>query len=635
MHGLNSKFIAALAVFFWLTTSTAFHVAEAAFVLSSDEFEDEFEDDLEDEVEDEIEDEFEDLIEDELEEEFEDAIEDEIEDEFEDSIEDELEDELEDSIQDEIEDEFEDSIEDELEDELEDSIEDEIEDEFEDAIEDELEESIEDEIEDEFEDSIEAEIEDEFEDEFEEFIEDDLEDEFEDFMEDEIEDEFEDAIEDEIEDEFDEEIDDELEDGFDDEFEDEIEDAFDEDREFDDEFDEEDFQDEFDEDLDEPGFSSSDLEDAEVEELLDSIAEKAAELAEDQIDLAMDTFTDEEGRLAFSDEWIVLATPEALLALEAEGYLINETEVLDALGYVIGSIEAPSSFDPAQVRLAGLEMISSPDVVIDRNVIYRPVAGATDAGAAGKPVFVSPRHAIGMIDSSINIAHPVFDEADISQAAFNPGAYELGEAHGTAIASVMVGRSSEFTGYAPGARLFNAAVFSEDPNGSEFSTVVAVTRAINWLLGQDIRIINMSLTGPHNAILERVVANACDDGATIIAAAGNAGPQAAPLYPAAYTCTIAVTAVDDANQPYYRAAQGAYIDFAGPGVRVRHAALSRFSEGGFSEGTGTSFAAAYVTSRVAGLATLDHVREQLQEISQDLGEPGKDPVFGYGLIRNQ
>jgi subtilisin family serine protease len=120
----------------------------------------------------------------------------------------------------------------------------------------------------------------------------------------------------------------------------------------------------------------------------------------------------------------------------------------------------------------------------------------------------------------------------------------------------------------------------------------------------------------------------------IVAAAGNGGPKAAPAYPAAYADVIAVTAVDRSKRAYRRAGRGEHIDLAAPGVQVWTAA----SISGGRPKTGTSFAAPFVTAAVSLLkaandnASSADILAALGRSAEDLGEPGKDPVFGWGLI---
>jgi hypothetical protein len=81
-------------------------------------------------------------------------------------------------------------------------------------------------------------------------------------------------------------------------------------------------------------------------------------------------------------------------------------------------------------------------------------------------------------------------------------------------------------------------------------------------------VINMSLAGPRNAILDRLIRDAVASGRTIVAAAGNGGPTAPPAYPAAVPGVIAVTAVDKNRQVYRLAQRGRHIAVSAYGVDV-------------------------------------------------------------------
>ena len=142
------------------------------------------------------------------------------------------------------------------------------------------------------------------------------------------------------------------------------------------------------------------------------------------------------------------------------------------------------------------------------------------------------------------------------------------------------------------------------------------------------RLVNVSLAGPYNKILDRGLAAAAERGMVVVAAAGNDGDAAPPRYPAAFDYAIAVTAVDAALEPYDRAPRGEHIDVAAPGVDVFVPA------GGYM--TGTSVAAPFVTAAIAadpeavGLGPLD-VRRHLLAAARDLGPAGRDATFGAGL----
>jgi hypothetical protein len=116
----------------------------------------------------------------------------------------------------------------------------------------------------------------------------------------------------------------------------------------------------------------------------------------------------------------------------------------------------------------------------------------------------------------------------------------------------------------------------------------------------------------------------------LVAAAGNRGPDGPPAYPAAIESAFAVTAVSSDGDVYRHANKGDYIDIAAPGID-----LPTVSPGITS---GTSLAAPFVTAAVArtvqmcGL-TAHEAEESLQINARDLGAPGRDAHFGWGLLQ--
>jgi subtilisin family serine protease len=143
----------------------------------------------------------------------------------------------------------------------------------------------------------------------------------------------------------------------------------------------------------------------------------------------------------------------------------------------------------------------------------------------------------------------------------------------------------------------------------------------------------MSLMGADNALLARATAAAVDRGVVVVAAAGNDGPSGPPSFPAAYAGVIGVGAVDRRGRAYGGGNRGAHVDFAAPGVEVWAAGPDR----GGAYWTGTSFAAPFVAAAAAWAihdgAARDAagVERALRAGAVDLGAPGRDPVFGWGL----
>ena len=88
-------------------------------------------------------------------------------------------------------------------------------------------------------------------------------------------------------------------------------------------------------------------------------------------------------------------------------------------------------------------------------------------------------------------------------------------------------------------------------------------------------VINMSMSGPADELLQKAIVDMSAGGVVFVAAAGNGGPSAPPSYPAAYEQVIAVTAVDKNLRGYIHANHGDYIDVAAPGVEHMDRAARR------------------------------------------------------------
>jgi subtilisin family serine protease len=159
--------------------------------------------------------------------------------------------------------------------------------------------------------------------------------------------------------------------------------------------------------------------------------------------------------------------------------------------------------------------------------------------------------------------------------------------------------------------------------------------AIGWLLGEQVPVVNISLVGPANRVLELVVKKAASKGLLLVAAVGNDGPAAPPLYPAAYPDVVAVTAVDARGKVIPEACRGPHVAFAAPGSDMAVAGLGR---GGFASARGTSFAAPLVAGMLAQTMPSPDITAArsavagLARTAVDAGAPGRDDVYGYGIV---
>ncbi len=282
-----------------------------------------------------------------------------------------------------------------------------------------------------------------------------------------------------------------------------------------------------------------------------------------------------------------------------------------------------------------------PNVLMDVNAMIQPAARGWDAvGTVGWPqsrLACGRGLRIGMIDTPVDINHPAFSGRNIEHRSFiAPEAIPATPDHGTAVAALLIGdpESDSFGGLVPGASLVAASIFQRQPNGSAVGNLYALLQALDWMAGQNLDALNLSLETGSNEILEKAVEQVLAKGLVITAAAGNGGAQATPAYPAALPGVIAVTAVGTGLEPYDFANHGDYIDFAAPGVELWTAV-----PGGGEIQSGTSFAVPFLTAmaamQVSGGAPSDveSLRAAFAANTRDLGAPGKDDIFGWGLVR--
>jgi len=338
---------------------------------------------------------------------------------------------------------------------------------------------------------------------------------------------------------------------------------------------------------------------------------------------------------------VVSANVEEARALAQQagalGYSVKRRRVLKGLGLVVSVLRLPEGTTVAEA-LRNLRA-AAPKVWIDANHRYR-LQGADAAKTYGRELIewgvpsssCGAGRRIGLVDTPVDRKQPALRGQAVTVHDVLPAGVPRAPAdHGTAVAALLVGRHRPVAtaGLVPGAHLYAAAVFRR--RGDQLDTTAEdVVAALDWLVRQHVRVINLSLGGPRNLILEAAVRRVEDLGIVVVAAAGNGGPGGKPVYPAAQQGVVAVTAVDADRKPYEHANRGAYIAFAAPGVDVW---VARPGSGGVFV-SGTSYAAPFVTAAIARMGGQPRTAVTvLAKKAEDLGKPGRDPVFGWGLIR--
>ncbi|MGM9481449.1 S8 family serine peptidase [Roseateles sp. NT4] len=336
--------------------------------------------------------------------------------------------------------------------------------------------------------------------------------------------------------------------------------------------------------------------------------------------------TDPRGELIRRRELVLLAPSEAALAAAAALGLVKLREEswpeLDLREVVL---RVPAGLDTAEA-LDKLR-VAQPDLQADFNHLYSR-SGEVSA-AAGAPLKQTGAVRVGLIDGGVDRRHPALRHA--AGPSFGCGGTAISSEHGTAVASLLVGLDRGFAGAAVKAELFAADVYCDKPDGGSAEEVV---RALAWMARERVAVINLSLVGPTNRLLEQGVAALVKRGHLIVAAVGNDGPAAPPLFPASYAGVIGVTGVNPSRRVLPEAAQGPQVLLTAPGADM---AVAR-SGGGYGIARGTSFAAPLVAGLLAAElrqpdpAAAAAVLERLAASAVDLGAPGRDPVYGRGLV---
>ena len=333
-----------------------------------------------------------------------------------------------------------------------------------------------------------------------------------------------------------------------------------------------------------------------------------------------------------------------LVRIRAAGFEVVRERNLDGLDERIVVLRAPPRVGTRRAlrRLRELDPQGSFDfnhLYLDSGEEGAPAAAGGAAMTGGAAANSGPaEHAqaratdhtrLGLIDGGLDISHSVFAGEAIHQHGC--GGVAVPSSHGTEVASLMTGRTASFQGAAPGAELYAADVYCGLTTGG---AVDAVSEAFSWLVKERVAVINVSLVGPPNVMLERVVRLVVARGHLIVAAVGNDGPAAPPLYPAAYPGVVGVTAVDARQRVLVEAERGPQVKFAAPGADMAAATSSHV----YATVRGTSFAAPIVAGLLAAdmpapdAVAAQRAVENLVRQAVDLGAPGPDKVYGNGLV---
>lgn len=328
----------------------------------------------------------------------------------------------------------------------------------------------------------------------------------------------------------------------------------------------------------------------------------------DQVALDPQGFPARAGEVVVTDP-----DPDVIAAATRRGYRVIEADTLLGVGFARLAVPANVGLGAA---IRDLRRLGARDVAADQLHAESGAVAAPRSAAASLADVAGAGVRVGMIDGGVAGA--------AEQRGFAAGAPRP-SAHGSAVASLIAGKGG-VRGAAPGARLVVADVYGADPAGGN---ATAVAKGLAWLAGQGVAVANISLVGPANPLLARVVAAAQARGMLIVAPVGNDGPASPPSYPASYPGVIAVTAVDARDRVLIEAGRASHLDYAAPGADMMAAA----PDGRAVAVRGTSFAAPLVAGTLArAYPAADPARRAGAVALVDRGARRLGKRYGRGLV---
>jgi len=306
----------------------------------------------------------------------------------------------------------------------------------------------------------------------------------------------------------------------------------------------------------------------------------------------------------------------ALSFVATSAFVVLSTTVL-ALALDSTTSFAATGGDPLLDQQWGLTAIGAPSVWSVTRGAGITVA-VIDSGSGPHPD----------LDANLDAGRTMFGSID------SVGVLDIDNAgHGSHVAGIIAAVANNAiggSGVAPQSRILPIRVLDAQGSGDSKD----VSKAVRYAVDSGTKVINLSLGGAtESTSLTAAIQYAVDRNVLVVAAAGNGAADSPPKWPAASDLALAVTAVDRNNSVTSFDQRGDYIDLAAPGASILSTASNDYKIQ-----SGTSMAAAFVTGAAALLfaaqpsITAAQVRDVLQRTATDIGAPGRDTTFGYGLI---
>jgi len=281
-----------------------------------------------------------------------------------------------------------------------------------------------------------------------------------------------------------------------------------------------------------------------------------------------------------SDHGLALGSSWVMVSLQVDCFLMtvpreqSPAEVIKALAH--------------EPRVAWAQPVHAFHTLGHNDPLFRLQPAATEWHLAELHALTTGQGvSIAQADSGVELTHPDLDGQVSLAKNFVDGSDYAAEEHGTAVAGVIVARADNgvgIVGVAPGARLMALRACEQAGTAEASCDSFSLAKSLQFALNQHADVINLSLTGPDDELLGRLLDAALRQGVTVVAAA-DARAEAGG-FPASHPGAIAVVQEGE---------NGAFVGVAAPGQEVP----TTLPGGRWGLASGSSIAAAHVSGMVA------------------------------------
>lgn len=244
---------------------------------------------------------------------------------------------------------------------------------------------------------------------------------------------------------------------------------------------------------------------------------------------------------------------------------------------------------------------------------------------------------VAVLDTGVDASHPDLSGRVLrgfDAVSGSAGADSDPNGHGTHVAGIIAavaGNGIGVAGFASGVSILPVRVLGTNGYGDDADLATGII----WAVDNGADVINMSVGGAEDmSLLRSAVEYASSRGVLLVASAGNDALWGnAPSFPAALPEVIAVGATTQRDGRAMFSNTGSYLELSAPGSSI----VSTWPGGRYIYSSGTSMAAPFVSAAAAlvlfatGLRG-ELLRSELRSSALDVGPPGRDDEFGFGII---